>query len=175
MLAAVDDVHHRHRQDVRGDAADIAIERQPARIRRRLRDRQADPQDRIGAKPPLVRRPVQVDHGLIDFALILGIEPDHGLGNVAIDRIDRAFDALAQPARLVAVAPFNRFVRAGRCARRHRRAPETAILQHYIDLHRRVAAAVEDLARMDVDDCGHETELLHLRTDGGRSAESGGL
>ena len=32
MLAAVDDVHHRHRQDMRRDAADIAIERQAARV-----------------------------------------------------------------------------------------------------------------------------------------------
>src|SRR3546814_3652472 len=31
MFAAVDDVHHRHRQGARRDAADIAIERQAAR------------------------------------------------------------------------------------------------------------------------------------------------
>src|SRR3546814_7828599 len=43
-------VHHRHRQQIGRDAADIAVERQAARVGRRLRRRQADAQDRVGAE-----------------------------------------------------------------------------------------------------------------------------
>ena len=35
---AIDDIHHRHRQDMCADPADIAVEWQPSRIRSRLRD-----------------------------------------------------------------------------------------------------------------------------------------
>ena len=64
-------------------------------------------------------------------------------------------DALAQPARLVPVAFFDRLMGAGRRARRHRRAAEAAVLQRHLDLHRRVAPAVEDLAGVDVENRGH--------------------
>ena len=56
---------------------------------------------------------------------------------------------------LVAVAQLDRLVRAGRGARRHRRAAHAAVLQRDVDLDRRIAAAVEDLAGVDVDDRGH--------------------
>src|SRR6185312_15972019 len=63
--------------------------------------------------------------------------------------------ALAGVPLLVAVAQFDRFVRARRGAGRHRGAPECTILQHHIDLDGRVAAAVEDFAADDVDNGGH--------------------
>ena len=57
----------------------------------------------------------------------------------------------------------------GRCARRHRRATEAAVIEQHVDLHRRIAPAVEDLARMDVDDCGHVTMLLDFALGRARS------
>ena len=67
--------------------------------------------------------------------------------------------ALAEIAALVAVAQLDRLVRAGRGARGHRGAALAAVLQHHVDLHGRVAAAVEDLAADDVDDGGHGGSL----------------
>ena len=67
-----------------------------------------------------------------------------------------AFDhALALVARLVAVAQLDRLVGAGGGARRDRRPAHGPVLEHDVDLDRRVAAAVEDLAADDVDDGGH--------------------
>ena len=80
---------------------------------------------------------------------------EHRLGDLAIDRVDRLADALAEPAALVAVALLDRLVRAGRGARGHRGAAEAAVLEQHLDLDRRIAAAVEDLAAVDVDDRGH--------------------
>ncbi len=168
MLAAVDDVHHRHRQDMRRDAADIAIQRQRARIRRRLGDREADAEDRVGAEPALVLGAVELDHHLVDLALVLGFEAHHRVGDLAVDAVDRILDALPAPAALVAVAFFDGFVRAGRGARRHRGAAEAAVLEHDIDFDGRIAATVEDRAGMNVDDCGHGTILLTIWTSGSR-------
>jgi len=44
---------------------------------------------------------------------------------------------------------------AGRGARGDRRAAHGAVLQHHVDLDRRVASAVQDLPGGDVDDLGH--------------------
>ena len=51
VRAAVDDVHHRHRQQPGLRAADVAVERQLRLVRRRLGDRQADAEDGVGAEP----------------------------------------------------------------------------------------------------------------------------
>ena len=153
--AAVDDVHHRRRQDARRRSADIAIELQVGGFRRRLGDRQRNAEDRVGAKPRLVGRAVEGDHRLVDLDLLLSLETADGVENVAGDRLDRLLDALAAVAALVAVAQLDRLMRAGRGARRHGGAAHGAVLEHDVDLDSRVAATVQDLARDNVYDGGH--------------------
>ncbi|MCY1179274.1 hypothetical protein D9M73_196660 [compost metagenome] len=97
---------------------------------------------------------------MIDLALVLGFEAEHRVGNLAIHCGHRRLDALAAPAALVAIALFDRLMRAGRRARGHRRAAETAVFEHHVDLNRGVAATVQDRAGVNVDDCGHGTILL---------------
>jgi hypothetical protein len=155
MLTAVDDVHHRHRQQLRGNAADIAVERQSARVGRRLRGSEADAQDRIGAEPAFVLRSVERDQGRVDFRLVLRFHADDRAGDVAAHGLDRLRHALAHVAGLVAVALFDSLVRAGRRPGRHRRAAHAAVLQQNLHFHRRIAAGIEDLAGVDVDDGGH--------------------
>ena len=155
MHAAIDDVHHRHRQKPRRGAADIAVERQVVGDRRRLGDGERDAEDGVGAEPALVRRAVERDHGLVDLDLRLGIHAGERVENLAIDGLDRVLHALAEIALLVAVAQFDGLMRAGRSAGRHGGAAARAVVQHDIDLDGRVAAAVEDFAADDVDDGGH--------------------
>ena len=59
------------------DAADIAVERQAARLGGRLGHRQADAEDRVGAEPRLVRRAVERDHRRVDLGLVLGVHARH--------------------------------------------------------------------------------------------------
>src|SRR6185503_3814532 len=87
--------------------------------------------------------------------LTLGLHAADRLEDLAIDGVDRLADALAVIARLVAVAQLDRFVGAGRGARGHRRPAHRAVLKDDVDLNRRVAAAVENLAADNVDDCRH--------------------
>src|SRR5256885_8051527 len=56
---------------------------------------------------------------------------------------------------LAPVAFLDRLMRPGRGARRHRRAPDRAAIRRDLDLDRRVAAAVEDLAGMNIGDRAH--------------------
>ncbi len=162
VLAAVDDVHHRHRQDARRGAADIAVERQGRGLGRRLGHRQADAEDRVGAQPALVVGAVEFDHRQVDADLFRRVEAQKRLGDLAVDARHGFQHALALVARVVAVTPFDRLVGAGGGARGHRGAAQRAVLQRDVDLDRGVAAAVEDLAGVNVDDGAHGASSLRL-------------
>ena len=86
--------------------------------------------------------------------LVLGIEAGERIEDLAVDRLDRLAHPPAAKAR-PAVALLDRLVRAGRGARRNRRAAERPGLEGDLDLDGRIAAAVEDLAGMNVGDGGH--------------------
>ena len=125
MHATVDDVHHRHRQDVGVDAAQVAVERQVALHGGRLRGGQGDGQDGVGAQTRLVGRPVEVDHGVVHRALVLGVVALEGVVDLGVDELDGLTHALAAPL-LAAVAQFDRFVDPRRGARGRHRAAEGA-------------------------------------------------
>ena len=127
-----------------------------------LADRERDAEHGIGAEPALVGRAVERDQGLVDLGLGFRVHAADRVENLAIDRIDRLAHALAAIALLVAVAQFHRLMRAGGGAGRHRGAPEGAVFQHHVDLHGRIAAAVENFTSDDVNDGGHVPAFLNL-------------
>ena len=122
MHAAIDDVHHRHRQQPRRGAADIAVQRQVGGHRRGLGGGKRNAENGIGAEPRFVGRAVERDHGLVDLRLRLGVDAAERIEDLVVDRVDRLEDAFAAIDGLVAVAQFDRFMRAGRGAGRHRGA-----------------------------------------------------
>jgi hypothetical protein len=72
--AAVEDVHHRHRQHVRVGAADVAEQRQVRRVGGGTGHRHRHAEDRVGAEPGLVGGAVEVEHRLVDEPLLVGVE-----------------------------------------------------------------------------------------------------
>jgi hypothetical protein len=154
MRAAVDDVHHRYRQDAGVRAADIAVERQVGGFRGSLGDGERHAENGVGAEARLVRRAVEFDHGLVDLDLVFRVEAADCLEDFAVDGGDGILDTLAEVA-LATVAQFDGFVRAGRGAQRNGRAAEAAILEVHVHFDGGVAAAVENLAADDVDDSSH--------------------
>ena len=156
MHAAIDDVHHRHRQSARRGAADIAIKRFALGDGRGLGHRQRHAEDGVGAEPGLVGRAVERDQRFVDLGLRLGVHAAERIEDLAVDRVDRLAHAFAAVAGLVAVAQFHGFVRSRRSARGHRGTAFRTVLQHHVDFDGRIAAAVEDFAADNVGDGGHE-------------------
>ena len=62
MLAAVEDVHHRHRQRARVRTSEIAVKRQTGPFGSGPGDCQRDAEDRVRAQSPLVWRAIDLDH-----------------------------------------------------------------------------------------------------------------
>ena len=120
VRAAVDHVDHRHRHLHLPGTAEIAVQRQPGLLGRRLGDRHRYREQRIRAEPGLVLRAVELDQRLVDEALLGGIEADDRFGDLRVHVLDRAQHALAA----VAPARRRRAARSPRgCRSRRPKAP----------------------------------------------------
>ena len=159
MFAAIDDVHHRDGQGPRRGATHVAIKRLHREIGGGLCRGQRHTEDRVRAKPTLVRRAVKLDHRLVHGDLFGRVEPQKRVGDFAIHGLDGGQHALAHVATLVAVAPFDGFVGACGGAGGHRGAAHAAVFEGHINFNRRVAAAVEYLAGVNIDDGAHGAVL----------------
>ena len=93
-------------------AAEVAEQRQVGRVGGGLGDRERDAEDRVGAQLALVRRAVEVDQGLVDEALLAGLEADELGADRVEHRVDGLEHALAAVA-LAAVAQLDRLEGAG--------------------------------------------------------------
>ena len=119
MLAAVDDVHHRHRQRARVGAADVAVQRHALVCGGRLGDRERDGEDGVRPQPRLVRRAVEVDHQVVDAHLLARLHAADRVEDFALGESHRLAHALAA----VALSYRRRAVRQPRGRRwRHRTA-----------------------------------------------------
>ncbi len=116
VRAAIDDIHHRRRQNSSHGAADVAVKRQARSFRRRLGDGKRDAENCVRAELRFVFRAVELDQRLVNLQLIFRLEAAYGVENLAIDRFDGLQNAFAAEASLVSVAQFDRFARAGRSA-----------------------------------------------------------
>jgi hypothetical protein len=155
VRAAVDDVHHRHRQLHRARAAEVAVQRQAGFFGRCLRDGHRHGQHRVGAEARLVVGAVQLDQRLVEEGLFRRVEAHDGFGDFGVDVLDGLQHALAQVAAGFAVTQFDGFARAGGRARRHRRAAHHARFQQHVAFDGGVAARIENLAADDINDCTH--------------------
>ena len=140
---------------MRVGATDVAEERQTGRLGGGVRDGERDAEDRVGAEVLLVGRAVERHHLGVDEPLLAGVEADEARVDLLDDGVDGLLDALAQVAALVAVATLGRLEGAGRGARRDGRAGERAVVETDLDLDRRVAARVQDLAGANLLNAGH--------------------
>ena len=115
--AAVEHVHHRHRQHVGVGAADVAVQRQLELVGRGLGHGERHAEDGVGAEAGLVVGAVEVDQRPVDAALVERVEADDGVGDLAVDVGDGVEHALAAEA-VAAVAQLDRLERPGRGAGR---------------------------------------------------------
>ena len=87
--AAVEDVHHGDREQVRGGSSQIAVEGQAVFGRGGAGGGHGDRENRVGAQSPFIWRAVEFDHLLIDGALVGGIEVGERIGDLAYSRFRR--------------------------------------------------------------------------------------
>ena len=160
MGAAVEDVHHRHGQDVGARAADVLEEVQAGGLGGGLSGGQGDAEDGVGAELALVGGAVELEHEAIETALVGSVETDDLRGDDVVDVGDGLLDSLAAVAGLVAVAQLDGLEGARGGAGGDGGTSGGAVLKQDLDLEGRVAAGVEDLAGFNCLDEGHLVLLV---------------
>ncbi len=148
VRAAVEDVQHRDREHVPVRAAQVAEELQARRVGGGPGHRHRHADDRVGAEPRLVGRPVEVDQRLVDQALVVGLVAEQLLLDLLDHAVDGAGDALAAELG-AAVAELYRLERAGGRTGRDAGPADGAVVERDLDLEGRVAPGVQDLPGMD--------------------------
>ena len=164
MHAAVENVHHGRRQHMGIRTANVAIQRQLARLGSSTCASERSAQNGVRTQVALVRSTVDVNHFGVDSALVASVHADNGFGNFLIHMGDGLLNALAKVAALIAVTQFNSLECARRCARRNNRAGERTVVEGNLDLNRGVAAGIENLSAVDVEDDAHEVSSYDERT-----------
>ncbi len=152
MRAAVQDVHHRHRQARRPPRGFQKVLIQPLalRVRRRVRRRERNPQQRVRPQHRLVGAAVELDQSRIQRRLVGRIHTRQRVGNTVVDVRNGLAHALPAVTRWIAVAKLDRLALAGGSARRHRGSARDAVFKHDFGLQGRITARIEDFPGMDV-------------------------
>ena len=156
MGAAVDDVHHRHRQHAgRRRRRHSGRAAGPAACAAALATARLTPRMALAPRRPLFGVPSRSISSASIAAWSSASMPDSASKISPLTASTALQHALAAVAALVAVAQLDRLVGAGGGARGHGGAAEGAVSRVDIDLDGRIAAAVENFARVDVGDHRH--------------------
>ena len=107
MRAAIQNIHHRHRQNMRRHAANIAPKRCVLRGGGGLGNRQRNAQHGIGPSRDLFSVPSSATQSQINMGLLGGVHTGQRRQNFAVHRIHRFLNTFAEIALLVAVAQFD--------------------------------------------------------------------
>ena len=159
MRATVDDIHHRHRQILAGHAAEIAVQRNASFFGCRTGHGHAHGQQRVSAQTAFVFGAIQIDQRAIEKGLLRRIQPQHGLRDFGVDVLHRLEHTFAQITFFVAVAQLNGFATAGGSAAGHGGASHHAAFQQDVAFNSGIAAAVQNFAADNVNNCAHEDFL----------------
>ena len=149
MRAAVDDIHHRHRQHVGIEPAQMPIQRNLQCRRRRARHRHGNAQHGIRAQLGLGLGAIQLQQRVIHRLLLARVHPGQRLGHQRIHIFDRLLHPLAQIALGIAIAQLQRFIRAGGRAGRNRRAAQRAARQLHIGFKGGIPARIKNFTGVD--------------------------
>ena len=155
VLSTIDDVHHRNRQDVCRDTADVAVKRKTTRVGSGLGYRHTRPENGVRAYTALVERPVERVHRVVDVALVFCVEAQDRLGNFSIRCIHSVLYALAVISLLVAITQFDGFVRASRGAAWYGCSPEAAVLEQNVDLDGRIPPRIKNFTSVKINNSSH--------------------
>jgi hypothetical protein len=159
--AAVEHVHHRHRQHVGAEPAKGAVQGQPQGVGGRPGHRHRDAEGGVGAELGLVVGAVGGEHDPVDGPLVIGVGGlvEQRPGQDLVDVADRVADPLAAVA-VAAVAELDGLELAGGGAGGDDRAAEAAVVEVDVALERGIAARVQDLPGDDEFDGGHGEAFL---------------
>jgi len=159
VSATVHDVHVRNRQDVAVGAADVAVQRLARGFSGSIQSGQGHAEDGVGAQTALVRGAVELDHDLVESALIGSVHADDLRSDLFVHGLDGVEHTLAHVHGLVAVATLPSLGFTGGSAGGNETQALGTVFGVENDLNGRVAAGIENLTRVNAFNYCHNYSL----------------
>ena len=159
VSATVHDVHVRNRQDVAVGAADVAVQRLARGLSGGVQSSQGHAEDGVGAQTTLVRGAVELDHDLIESALVGSIHADDLRSDLFVHGLDGIENTLALIHGLVAIATLPSLSFTGGSTGRNEAQALSTVFGVENDLNGRVAAGIENLTRVNAFNYCHNYSL----------------
>ena len=154
VCAAVENVHHWHRQYVCIRATDVAVQRQCSGLCSGLGCGNGNAQDSVSAELGLVIGTVQLNQCLVNEALVVGFEASNFVGNLLVDVLNSLQNTLTLVA-LATVAQLVSLVHTGRSTGRNAGNTAGAVVKEDLGLDGWVATGIKNFAGESVDDISH--------------------
>ena len=155
MGATVQDVHHGDGQNVRVRSTNVTVQGQHCGFGSSLRNGEGNTQDGVCAQLALVVSAVQIQHDLVDTALVFSILATDLGANYVYNGLDGILHALALVALLVVIATLHGFESAGRSSGWNRCTGRNPVLEKNVYLDGGIAARIQYLACAYVNDACH--------------------
>lgn len=155
MRTAVHDVHHRDRQIVGIDTAEILVQRKTGGLCCCMSGSEGDTEDGIRAKAALVFCAVEVDQDVVKSSLVAGVPAEDCVSDFAIDVIHCLEHAFAVVTVLIAVTKFGGFEHTGGSAGRYCGSGEGAVFELHIDFNSRVSTGIQNFSCVQICNCCH--------------------
>ena len=151
---AVDDVHHRDREDFGVRPTEIFVERDPDLCGGGFGGGERDGEDRVRSDLLFCRGAIDGEHRFVEADLVESVEPDDRRGEELADIGDRFGHALAEIAGFVAIAEFDGFVLPGAGSAGNSSATEDSSGEFDVGFDGRIPAGIKDLTGTDGGDGG---------------------
>ncbi len=143
---AVQNIHHRNRENDRARAAEIAVQRKVQRRRRRSGRSNGYRENRVGPEIGFILRPVQFHHRPVRPVEIGHIRSGKSRRDDAVDVPDSLRDTFSPEPCRIAVPQLQRLEFPGRSAGGRSAPSDGSVRQRHLRLNRRIAPRVDDLS-----------------------------
>ena len=117
-----------------------------------MRGGEGNSKDGIGAKSGLVEGSIKLDHNLINFGGVFGIEAKDGFGDFPVDVGDGFKNAFSAEFTLIVVPKLDGFATSGGSSRWGRGSSDRSVGEANLGFDGRIATRIDDLATKDFDD-----------------------
>ncbi len=146
VSATVDDVHHGNRENIGVGAAEVAVQRHAQFCGSSLGNSQGNAQDGVGAQLALGSGAVQLDHGLIDGALLSSVHADDLGSDYLVHIVYGLENALAAIALFVSITELQGLVLTGGSARGNGSYTNKTGIKGNFNFDGRISAGIQDLS-----------------------------
>ena len=155
MLTAVQNIHHRNRQNMSHRTAKVTIKRKFAFFSLSFRNSHRNGENSISTEFAFVFSAIEFNHSFINVDLVIGIKTSQSVINSVINIFNGFQNTFSAKTGFVAITKFNSFVNTGRSAGRNSGTSESTALKNNISLNGRITTRINNFSSMNIYNSTH--------------------